>query len=224
MSVYNRDKYVPYLMLIPGFGAIVACSILYIKKMRNLPHASSILFKFFIMCSFIAGGTGLLSKIIFESFAIESITSYAGLIPFVISGLMINIYFIFLYKNQLIPMVYHHKTLEHETVLADNDHMLHKIDKKLYLFIPIIGVFILYITNYIVNQDKSVARLLVSWFFLIVSTLIFFIIIYYVPVLSNSINLDYGQNLLFIISSLIATILNDIIYFFYYKFILHSYQ
>lgn len=224
MSIYNRDKYIIYLMLIPGLGGIVACGIFYIKKMRSLPNETSILFKFFIICSSIAGGMGLLSKFTFEYLAIESLTLYASLIPFIISGLMINLYFIFIYKNQLFPMVYHNQISERETVQLVNDHKVYKLNNKLYLFIPIIGVFILYITNYVFHQDKSITRLFVSWFFVVVSTLIFFVIVYYMPVLSNSINLNYGQGLLFILSSLVATILNDIIYLLYNNLIIRSNQ
>ena len=135
----------------------------------------------------------------------------------IVIAVVVSATYLYIYKNEIYPMIEHGQTMDNEELLKQNESRVYKPHYIVYLFIPVIGVFIGYILNYNLDPNKSIGKLLIAFLFLIISTVVFITISIYIPILSNAFNLNIGDDLLKIIYLTMTTIVNDIIFLLHRK-------
>ncbi|AUD62345.1 hypothetical protein BK010_01640 [Tenericutes bacterium MO-XQ] len=217
MTSNKREKKFPYLIFIPFFGPYISMMILHASKMSKYPKLKLIFLKYMIISVLSMTVLTLLGDLIFGSLQNELLMILALVFELIIIAVVVSATYLYIYKNEIYPMIEHGQTMDNEDLLKQNDSRVYQPHFTIYLFIPVIGVIIGYINNYNHNPNKSIGKLLITFLFLIVSSVVFITISIYVPILSNSFNLNIGDDLIVIIYVIMTTIVNDIIFLLHRK-------
>lgn len=217
MTSNKREKKFPYLIFIPFVGPYISMVVLFATKVYKYPKMKLIFIKYMIISWISMMSLVLLGDLIFGRLQNELLMILALVFELIIIAVVVSATYLYIYKNEIYPMIEHGQTMDNEELLKQNDSRVYKPHFTIYLFIPVIGVIIGYINNYNRNPNKSISKLLITFLFLIISSVVFITISIYVPILSNSFNLNIGDDLLVIIYVIMTTIVNDIIFLLHRK-------
>lgn len=101
MKIFNKDKYIKFLILIPGIGGLIAfCIVYYFKKMNN-KLSTYIIFKYYMLNAVIFFGITFLLRYLFLILFQGIYYQYFPITAFVVAGILINLLFVLFYKNNI---------------------------------------------------------------------------------------------------------------------------